>query len=233
MARSKFPRTLGEFNTFILTAIPYLVAEQARLLITLANITALNLLYDDPSTGNGWLQIWPLTQNRATSTGALRDQRNLLRKSITTSLRAIFGDLPESALTEADRNTLRIYRRDITPTARGPITSPPYVSLISLPSGKIRQRLRVATDASRASRHPLADGWERVMKIGGPPPANPDECPIKATGSAALSTFDGGMENDGLRVYAFVRWININNPANSSGWSSMAVATISAGTVGN
>ena len=79
--------------------------------------------------------------------------------------------------------------------------------------------------------HPLADGWEKAVKIGGTAPANPSECPIRVTGSKALTTFDADMQNDRKSYYAFYRWVNITNPVNNSGWSSMKVVTISGGTV--
>ena len=231
MATAKFPKKLAEVNTNFTTAVPYLDTHKTHLNVSTANMSALNDLYSDSSGGTGWIEVYPLTTNRATSTGALRDRRNVLLKEIKDLLKVIYGDVPVSVLTEVDRNTLRIFKRDTTPTARGPIPTAPDVAFTPLEGGQIRQRLRVDTDATRASVHPLADGWERVAKIGGTPPANVSECPLKHNGTDALSTFDAGQENDGKRLYAFIRWINLGNSANNSAWSSMEIVTISAGTV--
>lgn len=233
MAKASFPIKLGEYNTYVLAAVPYLDTNKARLNVSTPNMDALNDLYSDTTGGTGWVEVYPLTRNRATSTGALRDRRNALRKDITDLLRVIYGDVPQSVLTATDRNMLRIFERDNIPTKRGKIDTAPDVALLALEGGKIQQRLRVDTDATRASKHPLADGWKRVAKIGGGPPADHTECPIVESGTDALTTFDGGQENDGKRLYAFVRWINLSNAANNSGWSAMAVVTISAGTVGS
>ena len=231
MAQAKFPTTLEEVNTYYGIVVPYLDTHQSRLNVSTENNDTLQELHSEPASGNGWLQVFPLTQNEATVTNPLRNQRNALRIDITTLLREIYQDIPESALNEVDRSTLKIAKRDTKPTARGPITTAPDVAFTPLEGGNIRQRLRVDEDANRASRHPLADGWERVSKIGGTPPADATECPVTNTGTEALSTFNAGQENDGKRLYSFLRWINLNNPTNNSPWSPMEVVTISAGTV--
>lgn len=231
MAKANYPTKFETFNTYVLTAVPYLDSNKARLNVSNDNMDGLNDLFSDTTGGTGWVEVYPLTTNRATSTGALRDRRDVLRKEIKDKLREIYDDVPMSALTETDRNTLRIFKRDTKPTKRGKITSAPDAAFTPLEGGEIRQRLRVDDDATRASIHPLADGWERVSKIGGTPPADVSECPLKVSGTGALSTFDAGQENDGKRLYSFIRWINLSNAANNSPWSSMEVVTISAGTV--
>ncbi len=233
MGQAKFQKTLEEINSYYGVSVPYINTHQARLNVSSANNDALQLLHSDPATGNGWTQLWALTINKATATEPVRRQRNKLRKVITAKLREIYQDIPESALTEVDRSTLRIFKRDTKPSSRGKITTAPDVSFTPLEGGDIRQRLRVDEDATRASRHPLADGWERVSKIGGTPPADATECPVKDSGTEALSTFSAGQENDGKRIYAFVRWINLSNAANNSPWSPMEMVTVSAGTVGS
>ena len=230
MAQAKYPRTNDGWNTYFGVSVPYLNTHQARLGISAANRAALNVFYDDPATGNGWLQVFPKTQSDEATT-ALRKTRNKLRNDMKDLLQIIYLDIPESKLTENDRVALRISKRDSKSTARGLITSAPDVALTPLEGAKIKQRLRYDTDKDRASMHPLADAWERAAKIGGTPPANPDECPLRVTGSKALRTFDAGMENDRKPLYAFYRWINNSNPANNSGWSPMKVITITGGTV--
>ncbi len=231
MAQAKFPKTIDGWNTYFLVAVVYINTHEARLNVLPANLTELNDLYDNAALSNGWLQVFPLTQGSQATT-SLRTTRDKLIDDIKDVLQRIYGDIPERELTNDDRNELRIFARDTTPTARGPITTAPDVALTPLEGAKIRQRLRFDTDKNRASMHPLADGWERAVKIGGGPPANPSECPIRETGSGALSTIDAGMDNDRKSYYAFFRWVNISNPENNSGWSPMKVVTVSGGTVG-
>lgn len=231
MAQAKFPKTIDGWNTYFGVAVPYLDTHHTRLNVLPDDRTELNDLYDDSTTGNGWLQVFPLTQG-AKATSSLRETRDELIEDMKDVLQRIYADIPERDLTNDDRAELKIPKRDTKPTARGPITTAPDVALAPLEGAKIKQRLRYDTDKTRASMHPLADGWERAVKIGGAPPANPSECPIRETGSGALSTIDVGMDNDRKSYYAFFRWVNISNKENNSGWSPMKVVTVSGGTVG-
>ncbi len=231
MAQAKFPNTIDGWNSYYGVAIPYLNTHEARLNVLPADLTELNDLHDNAALGNGWLQVFPLTQG-AQATSSLRNTRDELIEDMKDVLQRIYGDIPERDLTNDDRAELKIPKRDTKATARGPITTAPDVALTPLEGAKIRQRLRFDTDKNRASMHPLADGWERAVKIGGGPPANPSESPIRETGTGALNTIDAGMDNDRKSYYAFFRWINISNPENNSGWSPMKVVTISGGTVG-
>ena len=231
MAQAKFPTTNDGWNTYLAVAVSYLNTHEARLNVLPADLTELNDLHDNAALGTGWLQVFPLTQG-AQATSSLRETRDELIDDIKDVLQRIYGDIPERDLTNDDRAELKIPKRDTKPTARGPITTAPDVALTPLEGAKICQRLRFDTDKNRASMHPLADGWERAVKIGGAPPASPRECPIRETGSGALSTIDAGMDNDRKSYYAFFRWVNISNPENNSGWSPMKVVTISGGTVG-
>lgn len=231
MAQSQFPDTLDGWNTYFGVSVPYINTHNARLNVLPADLVELNELYDQPGTQVAWLQVFPLTQG-AQATKSLRTTRDQLVKDIKDVLQRIYNDIPERDLTNDDRNQLRIFARDLKPTERGPISTAPDVALTPQEGAKIKQRLRFDTDKNRASMHPLADGWERAVKIGGGPPATPSQCPIRETGTKALTTFDAGMDNDGERYYAFYRWANFSNKENNSGWSPMKVVTISGGTVG-
>ena len=130
---------------------------------------------------------------------------------------------------EADRSALEIPVRKPS-TERGPITTAPNTSMSPKEGGQIKIENRVDDDSTRPSMHPLADALEMKYKIGAPPPANAAACPNTFMSSKATFTFDGGQENDGKKLYVYTRWVNISNPANSGPWSSLEIATISAGT---
>jgi len=232
MAEATFPTALDDYNTYYTIAIPYLDANSARLNVDASKLSDLNDFFDEPASGTGWLQVYPLTTDRATATGTLRDQRDDLIEDIDELLREIYQNVPEADLTQTDRAKLRIFE-DAAPSERTAIQTAPDVALTAMEGGRIRQRLRVDEDADRASRHPDATGWERVSKIGGPPPANPGACPIKETGTRALTVIDPGTEHDGERYYCFVRWVIFGQEEKNGPWSGMEVITISAGTVGS
>ncbi len=127
MAQAKFPKNLNEWNTYFGVVVAYLNTHSARLNVSAANLTALNDFYDNAALGNGWLQIFPKTQGDEATT-ALRKTRNKLRDNMKGLLQDIYGDIPESSLTENDRVALKIFERDTKPTARGPITTAPDVN---------------------------------------------------------------------------------------------------------
>ncbi len=135
MAKAKFPTSLKELNTYFGTTVPYIAANGTRLSVSSANNDVLQLLYTDPATGNGWIQVYPLTTNRATSTGSLRDKRDNLRTNIVAKLKEIYGDVPESVLTVDDRNNLRIFVRDTTPTEIQPVDFAPVLSFEKVSNG--------------------------------------------------------------------------------------------------
>mgnify|MGYP001579323856 CR=1 FL=1 len=180
-----------------------------------------------------WEETYGLYVNDNTRTKTITNEKNAIKKDFTVFSEPLLTRMSGSAkITEADRLALNLPERDRERTPRAPITTAPDVALTPLEGGFIRQRQRVDADQTKASIHPLADGWKRYMKIGSPAPKNHIECPLIDVGSKALITFDGGVENDGKKIYAFYQWINMSNPANNSPVSPMAIVTVSAGTVG-
>jgi len=230
---TRVPENDPEFNLYITGTNTYLLAP-------------------DPMFGTNWQRLgllaaemasWTAFRNDWVLTYALYGSDNTRTPTVTkhkNDIKANFATFNESLLTrmegspnivDADRAQLNIPKPDRTPTARGPITTAPDASLTAQEGAKLQIRLRVDTDATRASIHPLADGWQMVYKIGTPAPANPEACPNNHIGTKALTVFEGGMPNDGKKLYAFFRWVNISNPANNGPWSAMEIATISGGTV--
>ncbi len=97
----QIPTKIGLFNTFVLRIIPFLanVANQARLGVSDDNKDALVDALGDTTTGGTWIYIWGLTSSNTTATKPLRDDRNLLQKSMTKKIMEVYDDIPESALT--------------------------------------------------------------------------------------------------------------------------------------
>ena len=232
MSVAKFPNTLSGTNDYYAISVPWLNSEASRLNVDGTRLGELNDLYDDSSTGLGWLQIYPLTTDDTTVTPSLRDKRNDLIKDINEKLREIYLNVPGADLTQDDRSKLRIFKRKKR-SARTPISEAPDVALTTMEGGNIRQRLRFDTDENRASRHPDADGWIRVSKTGGAPPAGPEDCPEKEEGTRVLTIIEAGAENDRKPYYCFVRWAIFGQSPKNGPWSSMEVVSISAGTVGS
>ena len=232
MADNRVPQDDSGFDSYIRTSTTHLLSTMSvpfnyvRLGLTVEEMNAWEALK------NSWVEKYALHINPNTGTQTITNEKNTIKKDFTEFSEPLLTRMSGSAnIVEADRLALNLPERDRERTPRAPITTAPDVSLSPLEGGKIRQRLRVDADQTKASIHPLADGWKRYMKIGTQAPQNHLACPLIEVGSKALITFDGGVENDGKKIYAFYQWINISNPANSGPVSPMAVVTVSAGTI--
>jgi len=133
-----FPAPLPEFNDYIDIVVPYLNTHSARLSVSGANLTGLNTLYsnaDVPQNDLGWSQLWILYSNVDTVTKTIRDIVKTRRGQLETQLRLIYGDIPNSALTANDRNTLNLPLRDTTPTPIQPVDFAPVISFNEIRNG--------------------------------------------------------------------------------------------------
>ena len=115
-----FPTTNSDFNTYVNSAVPYvtLAANATRLGVSGAHVTSLGTLLTN------WNGVFPLAENPATATTPIIHQRDTARLQLEAELRAVYADIPESALTAEDRSTLNLAAGDTTPTASQKPTSP-------------------------------------------------------------------------------------------------------------
>ena len=218
--KGAFPIEDNAFSTYIVRCIPYLDVNKARLNVSNPNI----------NNAKDQLVIWnPLfadSQNPAVRTSAITADKTNLRAEIETQLRTIYDDIPESALTETDRLTLGLKKRDSTPTPRPKITTQPFVEMQPVGGGEIKVTARVQGDASRASMHPDADCIEMAYRIAGSPPASPEECEHTVTYTKAIHTLSFGVAEEGKRLYAYFRWKNDTDDAKSGPWGTLVQVII-------
>jgi hypothetical protein len=216
------PTQDGDFNTYIKLAIPYLQANDARLGVSGPNVNEM------VGKLNDWNILYPKTQDDTRVTPVLINEKNDLRDEIEDLLREVFDDIPESALTDADRGKLKLPKRDDVGTPRPAITTVPFVNLLSRSSATIQVRCRVEEDSNRASRHEHADVIELCYLIGGEDdaPASPDECNKTITFKRALHRIKLDIADARKTFYSFTRWKNTSDDSKSSGWSRLESAVI-------
>ncbi len=159
-----FPTKDGDFNTYFGTAATYLTTNATSLNVSAGNVTALATLK------GFWDTKYPQSQDVNTATKTIIEEKTGVRDAIEDLLREIFGDIPQSALTAADRNTLNLHERQAG-SARPAITTSPGLRLFALGDLEIRIECRVVGDESRPSLHPDADAIEFRTLIGDTPPA--------------------------------------------------------------
>ena len=221
-----FPTKDAEFSNYIILAIAYLVTHQVRLSVSDTNKDALLALLGDTGTAGTWLDVFPKSQTRATRTGTVIDDKNDLRDQIEDLLRAVYDDIPKSALTNDDRNTLNLKKRDSEPSKRPQITTTPYARMFPVKGGKIKITVRVAGDSTRSSMHPDADSIEMRFSIGTTAPVSVKDTTDKKVYKGSVRTFGFGQENATKRLYGFFRWKNETDEAKSGPWSELVQTVI-------
>lgn len=214
MATGIFPTRDAEFNTYFGTALSYLTANNARLQVAAADLTELGAIKTD------WDVKFPLTQSSNTTTTTLVEEKNELRDDAEDLLRKIYGDIPQSLLTPADRNTLNLKERK-PGSPRPAIITEPILIPETLPGAFVKFVCRVENDESRPSIHPDADGVEIKVSIDAAPPTppNPNQ-DFQYTFFSSKASFKQATDPSlaGKRLYAIARWKNNTDDTKSGPW---------------
>ncbi|MBK5285214.1 MAG: hypothetical protein JJE25_07400 [Bacteroidia bacterium] len=223
--KRRIPRKDSVFDSYIGNTTTHLLEGTPQ------NGIRLGLTADEINSWNdfatGWKDAYPLYTNLSTRTRTIKDEKNRIKKEFKTFATPLLMRMrANAALTVSDRNALNLPVRSDTYTHRGKIGSAPFASTLSGAGSRIKIRTRVEGDASRASRHPLADAIEMRWQVGGAAPANPDACPGTVFSKRALFTFEAGIENDGKKFWCFCRYVNLSNPANNGPWGARLAATV-------
>ena len=220
MADKRFPTKDADFNDYLSIVVPYLVTEAARLGVSAGNIATLTA---DHIT---WTALYPDSQNPNKATATITSDKNDLRGSLEDTLRDIYEDIPNSVLTSDDRSTLNLPERDTVPTPRAKINDIPFAGVTPTGGGIIKNRVRKTSDASRASRHELADGVEVKYRIGGTQPATAAECENSLVSKKAMFNLDADQANATKRIYLFYRWVNLSDQSKNGPWSNLVQTVV-------
>lgn len=223
------PTKIGLFNTFATRVVPFLAnpANQARLGVSDDNKDFLVDAFGSSSTAGSWVYLWEKTSDDTTSTKPLRKQRNTVQKTITNKVREVYDDIPESALTEADRTTLLIPKRDKKPSERAAITTRPTLKLLVQGGARFIVENRVTSDSTRPSMHPAADYVEFIYCIQETPPTDPAECNKTKIFSKSRDVLQLDPAVGGEKMHCYSRWANKTDEAKSSPWTRLHSAVIS------
>jgi len=225
----QIPTKLGEFNTFVNRIIPFLAdpANQTRLGVSNDNRDLMEEQLGDSSTDGSWILLWGLTSSDTTATKSSRKSRDDLMKVMSTTIRAVYDDIIESALTNDDRTTLLIPKRDTTPSERPAITDRPNLKLIVQGGASFIVENRVIGDETRPSMHPAADFVELAYIIQETPPANVSETNKVKVFSKAREVLSLDPATAGNNIHCYSRWVNKTDDAKSSPYTRLHSAVIS------
>ena len=220
MPNSKpFPSKEAELNTYFILVVGYLVtaANATRLLVSAANQTLLSSLLTK------WNTYYGLTQNADTRTKTAVDNKDAVKADLMTLLRTVYGDIPNSALTTADRNTLNLPEAS---TSRTPAPVPTTKPIAQVDTSQRLQHTVSFTNADGSVAKPTGvHGCQIWMKVGGATaPTDPSELSFVATDTATpyIVTFAGA--DAGKPVYYWLRWENTRGEVGP--WSDAVMATV-------
>jgi len=155
-----FPSKEADRNSFYNIACPYLLkpANETRLGVSAANSATLQTAFTD------WNGTYSIALNPDTRTSTAIDNKNKADFDLQTIMRKIFADIPASALTTQDRNTLNLPERAAGSPAPAPSTKP--VATIDA-GNRLEHSLSVVDETTPTSRA-KPDGvrgcqiWEKI-----------------------------------------------------------------------
>ncbi len=155
-----FPSKEADLNNYFILVVAYLIAvtNKTRLLVSAANETK---LIAQLAT---WNTTYALTTNVNTRTKTATDNKDIAREDLMTTIRMVYADIPNSALTTADRNTLNLPEPNYSRTAaRVPNTKP--IAQVDT-SNRLVHEVSFTNEDGSAAKTAGVHGCQIWMKIG-------------------------------------------------------------------
>lgn len=225
-SRGLFPTKDADFNDYFTNAGPYVVSNSARFLVSPQNLADLSTFI------GSWPALYSSSQNQNTVTKTITDNKNQMRDDIEDLLRSIYDDIPNSVLTNDDRNTLNLHEPKPA-SARPVIDTQPDVIIHAKAGSRMQVENRVESDQTRPSRHTDSDGVEYRYWLTDtntpttPPtpgsPSSPSSAAAPTTKFSSKAKFIIQLaETDGGKMLNMqCRWKNIIDDTKSGPWSQV------------
>lgn len=210
-----FPSTDGEYNMYALGAVPYLINNRARLMVSLANEDVIT------EALRTWNETYPLSQDINSRTKTTIENKNAARVVLTEALRATFGDIPQSALTNEDRNTLRLEARNAARTAT-PVPNTRPVGQVNT-NNRLEHTISFTDDGGGHAKPKGVRGCQIWCKVGDPV-VNLDELSYLGTDTKSPFIQRYGVDKAGKTIHYWLRWENTRGEVGP--WSNVVTATV-------
>lgn len=226
--RGPFPTEDAKFNEYLQRAEPHLITNWDKLVAKpleplppgMPPAAYLRKAGLEELFGR-WNTAYPLSKNPDTSSETTVDDKNDLRKELEDLLRFIYDDIPNSWLTNHDRNILNIKKRDREPSPHPQIVDP-IVGLTPLTGGEVEVRVRVTTDSTNASKpidHVLVQAQYALTEASNMTAPPFEQCTLQYQSSHALSIMQLGITSVGKKFYGYFRWYDPLHPEDSGPWT--------------
>jgi hypothetical protein len=228
----RFPTKDADFNVAASIIITYLNANKARLVLTPAAIAALasvNIYYSTSPTS--WLIVYPLSQNVSAGTSSYVSEKDTDRQQIETGLTTIYGDIPQSTLTQVDRDTLNLPIPSGTRTPAPVPTGEPIPSveshgtlLINIfftdKDTKVSKSKPTDVDAVEVEGAFLANGVTA-------PTGFPQDADYRHLGTVGTMKYERIYTKDQIKGSEFIRARYLNTRKESGNWGSSLEVVVS------
>jgi hypothetical protein len=242
-----FPKKRESFNTLLNAVIPYLIANQTRLNITLATIEGLTDIYGDTLTPGTYCYLYAKWADKASgrTLAVIINLRNVvseLKKMLTT----IYEDIPASVWTNTDRLTLRRKRGmklHYTHRTAG-ITSNTFLHYKLIGPSRIKVLCFTSQESTRPciDRQSGADAVQLAICIIDPGNTDMgnelsgnvknevvktvDECPYRRVYTKASIPLTFEAQYSKCDVYIYARQYDCRHPDRSGPWSNALILSI-------
>jgi len=216
MPNSKpFPSKEADLNSYFQIAVPYLLENRIRLLISQANQDLISLKLE------AWNEIFPQSQNSNTKTKTIIQIKDGAKEELMTALRAVYADIPASIWTLEDRNTLNVHERS---TTRTPAPVPTTIPIGQVDTSRRLEHTISFTNEDGSLAKPFGvRGCQIWYKIG-TPAVDPSELSFMFTDTSSPHVHQFNGELAGQNVYYWLRWENTRGETGP--WSDVVMATI-------
>lgn len=210
-----FPSKEADLNSYFQTVVPYLISNATRLLVSTQNQTLMT------SGLTAWNAAFPASQNINLRTKTIVQSKDTARDNLMEVLRRIYDDIPASALTLQDRNTLNLSDRSASKTPSPVPTQKPIAQVDT--SNRLTHTISFTnqdgTDAKPAGVRDCQI-WHKI----GDAPTSVSDLDFLATDTASpyLKQFD--VADAGKMVHYWLRWENTRGETGP--WSDVISATI-------
>jgi len=222
MAGNYIPRPDGDFDAWQANFITYASANAAALgldpLVDIPPLTAAQVTWSSDRAAH--------TAAQAAAQSA-RQAKDVARSGLEGVVRPLVARLQSSAaVDDAERQALGITVPDREPTAVGPPTTRPVVSVDT--GQRLQHTIGFADEATptRKAKPAGVRGAQVWVKIGDPAPVDPSELTFLATDTRTpyVANFDGADANK--VAHYMLRWESTRGETGP--WSETASATIGA-----
>jgi hypothetical protein len=213
---SPFPSKEGELNNYFIIAVAYLIANDKRL-----GVSATNKQKIIDGLAN-WSNTYKICLDPNTRTTVATKNKDEAKKTLIASLRSVFNDIPQSALTNQDRETLGIKPKGGKGSPAPKPTSKPIADVDR--SKRLEHTIHFYDSELSGTAKPDGVHGCQIWYCIGEEPKTIDDLKYLATDTKSPYVHHFDIADAGKTVWYWLRWENTRNETGP--WSDAISATI-------